>query len=289
MASLRAHVRRLAQRAARPAARRLGYDLVPTGYYSVVADLDELGDEPFRRRSELLGIELDPAAQLAFAGTHLAPFFGELDAGAAAPWSPGAISYGAVDGEILYAIVRHLKPRRVVELGSGFSTHLIATAIAVNASEGSPAGFTSYDPFPRVERLADRGHRVLPQRAQDVPAAVFDELEAGDVLFVDTTHTVKVGGDVNRVILDLLPALAPGVVVHFHDILLPGEYYRAWIEAGAHWGEQYLLQAFLCLNPEFEILWASAAVHLDHERELRALVPSLLDHRPSAFWIRRRD
>lgn len=272
----------------RRVASRLGYDVLPRGPYSVVPDLDKLGEDVFDRRSPLYGINFDVDRKLAFAREHLRPWIYELG-GSAGAWTPDATPFGAVDGEVLYSMVRHLRPARVVELGAGYSTHVIAAAVRANASEGRRARFDAYEPYPPdvigggLPGL-DTLHRV---RAQDVPDSVFADLGAQDVLFVDTTHTVKVGGDVNRIVLDILPRLADGVVVHFHDVFLPGEYHRAWLEHGWYWAEQYLVQAFLCLNPEYEVVWGSAGVWLERREELHALVPSLRDHRPSSFWIRR--
>jgi predicted O-methyltransferase YrrM len=281
-------LRALSRSAVAKLAPRLGYDVVPRGYYSVVPDVSELSEDTFSRRSELHGIDFDTQAQIDFARRELTPFIRELGA-SAHPWTPDYRPYGAVDGEVLFAMLRHLRPARVVELGSGHTTYVMAAALRKNAAEGSPASFVAYDPFP--EALAARqvgGLNALHEvRAQDVPDSVFLELRAGDVLFVDTTHTVKIGGDVNRVVLDILPQLAPGVVVHFHDIFLPGEYHRAWIEKGWLWAEQYLLQAFLSLNRNFEVVFAAAGIWSDHPDALREIVPSLRDHRPSSFWIRR--
>jgi hypothetical protein len=119
---------------------------------------------------------------------------------------------------------------------------------------------------------------------------VFRELGPQDVLFVDTTHTVKTGGDVNRIVLDVLPALAPGVVVHFHDIWLPYEYHRALTETlGANWSEQYLLQALLSGNPGFAVLLGNAALARDRRSAVQAAFPDWdpENEYPSAFWIRR--
>jgi hypothetical protein len=128
-------------------------------------------------------------------------------------------------------------------------------------------------------------------RAQDVPLPVFEELSAGDVLFVDTTHTVKLDSDVNRIVLDVLPRLAPGVIVHVHDIFLPYEYPRKWPEEmGLHWAEQYLLQAFLSGNPSYEVLAAVFALCRDRPDAMARLAPTW---RPgaeaSAFWFRSRS
>ena len=118
---------------------------------------------------------------------------------------------------------------------------------------------------------------------------VFDALGVNDILFVDTTHTVKIGSEVNRIVLDVLPRLGAGVVVHFHDIFSPWEYHRHWIEGDWKWNEQYLLQAFLSMNPGYEVLVSCQALVREHADELAKLIPTLREESaPSAFWMRRR-
>jgi hypothetical protein len=125
--------------------------------------------------------------------------------------------------------------------------------------------------------------------AEELPTERFAALGVNDLLIVDTTHTVKMGGDVNHIVLDILPTLGSGVVVHFHDIFLPWEYPRKWAEDyGLYWNEQYLLHAFLSLNDEFEILCALYALVRRRPDKLRELIPSWRDDVvPGAFWIRR--
>ena len=173
-------------------------------------------------------------------------------------------------------MIRALKPRRIVELGSGYTSLVIAQACVRTAEEGSQTHYRAFDPYPGVAKPPLAGlDELVPASAQDVPREVFGELAAGDMLVVDTTHTVKTGGDVNRVVLEVLPALLPGVVVHFHDIFLPWEYPRVWAEDyGLYRSEQYLLQAFLALNPEFEVICALHALSREHADQLRHIVPS---------------
>ncbi len=111
------------------------------------------------------------------------------------------------------------------------------------------------------------------------------------MLFVDTSHTVKLDGDVNRVILEVLPRLAPGAYAHFHDIWLPFEYHRELVvNQQMFWAEQYLLQAFLAMNPSYEIVLAAQAACARQPRRFAALVPAWTpDLYPSSFWIRRRE
>jgi hypothetical protein len=195
-----------------------------------------------------------------------------------------------VDAELLYAMIRWLKPRRVLELGSGFTTLLIDMAARRNAADGSPVDASAYDPYPPPQILGpERTAGVKPIRATDVPLETFGELESGDVLFVDTTHTVKLGSDVNYIVLDVLPTLAPGVIVHFHDIFLPWEYPREWFEVNRYlWAEQYLLQAFLACNRDFEVLLPAHALVREHAERLRQVIPSLVSPRTGgAMWLRR--
>ncbi len=197
-------------------------------------------------------------------------------------------SYGRVGADLLHGVVRGLKPRRIVELGSGHSTLFMAAAAERNRAEGVETELRTFDPYPSVARPGLPGLASLEAvRAQDVPLEVFTALEDGDVLFVDTTHTVKLDSDVNRIVLDVLPALAPGVLVHVHDIFLPYEYPRRWHEeSGFHWAEQYLLQAFLAGNPGFEVRAATFALCRDRPDAMARLAPTW---RPgaeaSAFWF----
>ena len=137
---------------------------------------------------------------------------------------------------------------------------------------------------------------MLRERAQltavgapAVPLERFGELEAGDVLFVDTTHTVKAGGDVNHIVFEVLPRIRAGVIVHFHDVFLPWEYPRDWLERqGRYWCEQYLLQAFLMFNGEWRVVFGANAVAQEFPAELREIVPSFHSGiEPGALWIER--
>jgi hypothetical protein len=197
-------------------------------------------------------------------------------------------SYGLLDASLLYAIVREGRPRRVVELGSGHSTLVSAQAARENTAAGHPCELVAYDPYPSAAGDDLPGLSALHRiGAQSVPFEVFEALDAGDVLFVDTTHTVKLGSDVNHIVLEILPRLKPGVIVHVHDIFLPYEYPRFWPEdLGLYWNEQYLLQAFLACNPSFEILAGVATLRRDREPQLAALVPGAMGTAGTAFWMR---
>lgn len=266
-------------RLVRRGASRLGVHVIPKTFYSAIPDLATLPPGTFERRSPLAGIAFDLDAQLERVRTHLAGPASEFRLNAPAE------TYPPLDSTVLFAMLRWLRPARVIELGSGASSFVTAQALEANARDGAAADYEIYDPYPGD----DVPGRLQRLRAQDVPAATFESLRAGDVLFVDTTHTVKVGSDVNHIVLDVLPRLAPGVVVHFHDIFLPYEYPRRWLEDfGLYWSEQYLLQAFLALNPDFEVLLAVAALARDRGEGFAALLPDGATRGGgAAFWLRR--
>jgi hypothetical protein len=284
-----------AYRAVRAGAERVGLQVVPKTYYSPIPVLAELPGDIWDRRSALAGIHFDLDEQIAWIEAELAPSLREFAPPEQPTGRPGEYtlandSYGRVGADLLHGVVRALRPRRIVELGSGQSTLIMAAAAARNQAEGSETELRSFDPFPSVAHRGLPGLAALePVRAQDVPAEVFASLEGGDVLFVDTTHTVKLGSDVNRIVLDVLPTLAPGVLVHVHDIFLPYEYPRRWSEeSGLHWAEQYLLQAFLAGNRDYEVLAGTFALCRDRPDAMERLAPTW---RPgasaSAFWMRR--
>ena len=295
---------RIQQQAARRGvhvARARDWRLSRNWYYSPLVDLEELGEAFWQRRSPMHGVTLDPAAQLAWAEAELAPYLREFTAPQTAP--PGREleyftdneHFEAVDAEVTYAMVRHGKPKRIVELGSGFSTQVLARAVVRNRDEGFPCELVTYNPYPsdRMRAVLAAGvdglaaHREV--RAQDVPLDTITSLQAGDVLFIDTTHVVKVGSEVVHLFLEVLPLVADGVVVHIHDIALPYEYPKRFIvgfEMG--WAEQYLLQALLQHNPTWEVVFADQAVVRADFARMQALVPNLREHHvPSGWWMRR--
>lgn len=293
-------VRDLISRGVRPVVRRgartLNVALTPKGYYSPIPDVAKLDSAIWERPSPTPGIDWRSDTEFEFVERTLAKFVGEFQPRGTPSSNPTEYyldngNYGPVDAELLYAMIRELRPRRILELGAGYSTLVIASACRSNRTEGSPPLFVSADPFPAsfLSEDIDGVDQFLPLGAREVDRALFASLAQNDILFVDTTHTVKTGSEVNHLILDVLPTLKAGVVVHFHDIFLPWEYPRIWLEEyHYYWAEQYLLQALLVENPRFQIVLAAHNLcRIDAER-LRRTVPSLDTRRPpTAFWLRR--
>jgi methyltransferase family protein len=187
--------------------------------------------------------------------------------------------------------VRLWRPARVIEVGAGNSTLVTAAACAANAADGHPALMTIVDPEPRrqLDPLPDGCDAAERRPVQEVGLERFVELTDRDILFVDSSHVVKLHSEVNFLVLEVLPALAEGVLVHFHDIFLPYEYPRRFAAAGMFLSEQYLLQAFLIENPHWEVFLATHALWREEFDALRAAVSDAAraPFPPSSFWMRR--
>jgi predicted O-methyltransferase YrrM len=268
---------------------------VPPGhFYSPFPDLDDYD----RRVSNLLdthrdvvGIDLHESEQLALAeaieGLVADIAFPEQPdpAGATRYWFDNpAYAYG--DGTVLHGMLRHLRPRRIVEVGSGYSSAMILDTV-----DGWLSGteLTFIEPHSELVRgllrPGDEARVSIHEVAvQDVSPEVFDRLEHGDVLFVDSTHVVKAGSDVNHLVFEVLPRLQPGVWVHVHDIFFPFEYPEAWVREGRAWHEAYLVRAFLAFNPTFEIRWFQDFLRCRHRDRLER-IPWVAKNPGGNLWL----
>jgi hypothetical protein len=178
----------------------------------------------------------------------------------------------------------------MIEVGCGFST-LVSARVNREYLDGA-VHLTCIEPYPRpflTEGVAGVSGLVV-EKVQDVPLHLFDTLGNDDVLFIDTSHTVKTGGDVTWIFHEIIPRLAPGVLVHIHDFYLPGEYPEPWVLEGWGWNETYLVQSFLMFNDSFEILWGTLYMFIRHPEDLRRAFPGLKDYRDqggASLWMRR--
>ena len=198
-------------------------------------------------------------------------------------------SFGIGDATMLEGMLRLHAPSRIVEIGSGYSSALILDVVEHHLP-GTAVTFVE----PHTELLrslmreGDDGRcHIVEQRVQDVPAKLLDQLERGDVLLIDSTHVVRTGSDVCHLILDVLPTLAPGVIVHVHDIFWPFQLPEGWIEEGRQWCESYLVRAFLTGNNEWEIVLFNDYVGRYHVPLLQKLLPQFLNNPGGSLWIRR--
>ncbi len=199
-------------------------------------------------------------------------------------------AYSWSDAILLYSMIRFLKPQRIVEVGSGYSS--LATLDTVDRYFETKPTCTFIEPHPELLQslLSEedrRHHRILAQRLQDTDLSVFRDLAANDILFIDSTHVSKLSSDVNRIFFDILPSLQQGVVIHFHDIFWPFDYPTHWIREGRAWNEAYVLRAFLEYNTEFEILLFSDLLHLCHGEWIQAHLPLTRRDTGGCIWLRK--
>lgn len=160
------------------------------------------------------------------------------------------------DAYTLSAIIRSRQPKRIVEVGSGFSS---AVMLDTTDHLGATLDLTFIEPFPdRLHSLLgdhDRSSvKIMDRPLEEIPTSVFEQLEANDILFIDSSHVAKVGSDVTHLILRILPTLRRGVIIHVHDIFYPESYPIEWIAEGRSWNESIMLRSFLIGNPAFEII-----------------------------------
>jgi hypothetical protein len=271
-----------------------GFTLLPNHFYGPVPHVAKLGDA-LTRPLPMAGIDMRADAQFALL-RDLAAYRDEYEQFRHRSMQSAGIyrtggAYPLGDAELTYAMVRKLKPQRIVEIGSGMSTLLMAEACVRNQNEDAPCEFVSIDPFPAgvLGETFEGLTRHIATPVQEAPSELFDALGEGDILFIDSSHVLHPGNDVEHEYFRVLPNLAVGVHVHIHDVFLPYPYYSPWLtHERIFWNEQYILAAFLTLNASFEIILGAHYLARDHFEALADTVRGLArDAAPGSFWIRR--
>src|SRR5262245_55626837 len=211
---------------------RVGIHLTPNHYHFPIPDTSRLKESTWRHVSELPGLEMNEPEQIALLD-RLGGSVGQEWAGLPRKRTDGQTEFylenghfETVDAEMFYGLVRDRGPRRILEIGSGFSTRLALLALERNGASGKPGVVTLVDPRPPDWLRPGTAHidRVIASPVQELPLREFTALGASDMLFIDSTHVLAIGSDVQFLFLEVLPRLNPGVLVHVHDIFFPGEY-----------------------------------------------------------------
>lgn len=271
---------------------------VPPGhFYSAVprlADIRARASHIFdRSRRAVWGINLREAEQLALL-EHFSeyyrdqPFQATHKEGYRYFFENDAYSYS--DALFLHCMLRHVRPKRVIEVGSGYSS--AATLDTCEFFLGNAVDCTFIDPYADLLRSilklgdTERIH-IIEKPLQDVPVTVFECLRENDILFIDSTHVSRVGSDVNYIFFEILPLLRPGVFIHFHDVFWPFEYPESWIEEGRQWQEDYVLRAFLEFNQAFEIVVFNTFLETFHRDWFEEYMPLCLKNPGGSIWLRR--
>lgn len=274
---------------------RAGLAYVRKHYYAPVIDAGDIR-HPLDAARDLPGLDLNEAGQRA-----LVQSFHYAEELTALPLKKPAVdrfgyentTYAEGDAEMLYNMIRHFRPRRIVEVGSGQSTLMAMEAIAANRRDdaGYHCRVTCIEPFeqPWLERL---GVEVIRKRVEDCPDELVRSLSANDFFFIDSSHVIRPQGDVLHLYQRLLPQVASGVICQVHDVFTPRDYPAKWvIDDRRLWNEQYLMEAFLAFNPAFEVLLAVNWLANDRRDWLTEACPMLLKKpgkQPGAFWMRRK-
>ena len=286
-----------------PVWERHGFHVTPVHFYQPIPDTESLPETLWDRPSELLGIDMNDSVQLDLLTKHFPRFRSEYEripiqpTGERGSFHLDNRLFGGTDALVAYCMVRQFQPQLIIEIGSGLSSVLLAQA----AERNGGSDLICIEPFPReFVRKGFPGLRsLIEKKVQDIDLEFFSQLESSDLLFIDSSHAVKIGGDVNYLFLEVLPRLKPGVIVHVHDIFLPFEYRRDWVmDEFRFWSEQYLLQAFLTFNSEFEVLMANRYLAHRYLDDLKAAFPSLEKLKATlpnsvrwgggSFWMRRK-
>ena len=191
--------------------------------------------------------------------------------------------YDSPDADALYLMIRRFQPKRVIEVGCGNSTRVTRQAIIDGKLDTT---ITAIDPYPRAD-IAHVVDRFEQKRLEETDPALFAELEAGDVLFIDSSHVVRMSNDVAHLFCRIIPALRPGVVIHVHDVFLPYEYPKRFFYDCPGWGEQYMLHALL-QSGAYSMLWPGYYLQQDRPDAVKAL-PFLADGRAQSIWVQLKE
>jgi hypothetical protein len=199
-------------------------------------------------------------------------------------------AFGPGDSELYYLLVRNLKPKRIVEIGSGYSTLICVEALKKNAEEGAHTDFCCIEPYEMDWLEKTPGIRLIRQTVEKASPEIFAALEENDILFIDSSHIIRPENDVLFEYLELLPQVKKGVFIHIHDIFTPRHYPKEWLqEEFRFWNEQYLLEAFLYYNDAFEIVYALNHLKCDAFDATKKVLTNLSPKDgPASFWLRKK-
>jgi len=273
---------------------RVGYQVYPQVFYNPFPEPSQVDTARLLQKRTLPGVHFNSQMtdsllpELTRYAGEIAEFVQNRPAHLVRAWD---LTYAGFDIATLYAMLRRLKPRQYIEIGCGYSTRVSMAALACNRSEGFPCQTTYIEPYPpsHLAELKLPGE-FIPRKIQDVPLERFQALEAGDVLFIDTSHVIKAQNDVEYEFIHILPSLKPGVFIHIHDIFTPYDYPpELLVGSGTNRGgnnEQYALECLLSGGNAWEVVLPVHQIWKEQRQALAKLTES--SECPAAFWIRKR-
>lgn len=281
----------------------------PGHFYSPIPSLEEIkkdeNDIFSKGREYLLGVDLNEEVQLNILDLF-SKYYSDLPFQAVKkdnlryyfenPY------YSYADAIVLYSIMRIVRPKRIIEVGSGFSSAAILDTNDLFFDSSISCTFIDPDSSRLKQLLSETDMRrsaIIEKKIQEVPSETFSELSAGDILFIDSSHVSKTGSDLNRIIFEILPRLQDGVYIHFHDVFYPFEYPKGWVYAGVAWNEAYMLHSFLQYNQVVKICFFTSFIMQEHINKVEKIMPlalksekpniTLADAPGGSLWLQKQD
>jgi hypothetical protein len=257
-------------------------DITPVDYYSPIPNTCELDPKLFEKIYDDTGMDWNVSGQLDYLDKIFSKYSEEYTPAA----NPGLT---LVDSFILYAMIRETKPKVMIEVGSGETTKISLQAIEMNEKEGMDCMFYAVEPYPTefLRQIVKKNFKLIDKKVEEVDIGF---LITADLFFIDSSHVLKIGSDVSYEILEIVPKLKKGAMIHWHDIMIPGNYWKDWVYKGSmFWNESYVLHAFILFNDAFRITWASRYMQLNHAEAMKKQFPyfNRQKHRCTSFWIQK--
>jgi Methyltransferase domain len=293
---------------------RLGFHILPAHYYAPVPNILELKRtiDLWAKPSAMSGVHIDLDEQIDDLRRVCTPFQQEFRGNpyyqhaTKQPFRSGRSRFfGYIEAQVLHAVVRYYKPARLIEIGGGVPTYCTFQAVSMNRRDAGVNGHITCiesDPIDMIKNINSENFELIARPIQDVPLEYFKQLNVNDIVFIDSNHVVRSGSEVNFIVLEILPIIPKGVLVHFHDIYLPYDYDRDVLRTFMHPNETSLVAAFLACNTRYKILFALSMLHYQRRHEMQSLLPEYnpesdlrgmrvgeydqAKHFPSSLWLR---
>ena len=274
---------------------RLGFHILPAHYYAPVPNILELKRtiDLWAKPSAMSGVHIDLDEQIDNLRRVCVPFQQEFRGNphyqyaVNLPFRSGRSRFfGYIEAQVLHAVIRHYKPARLIEIGGGVPTYCTSQAISMNRRDTGVNGHITCiepDPIDMIKNLDETSENfeLIARPIHDVPLDYFRQLHANDIVFIDSNHAVRPGSEVNFIVLEILPIIPKGVLVHFHDIYLPYDYDRDVLRTFMHPNETALVAAFLACNRRYKILFALSMLHYERRNEMQSVLP---EYTPESNW-----
>ena len=282
--------------------KKFGLYVMPIHYYYPIPDIDKIERDLCwdSNPKKIPGVDLNVDYQLRLLQVEFPKYVHEYsfpleksDVGNTNEFYFNNHMFANTDAEVYYCMIRHFKPGTVIEVGGGRSTQICCEASKKNFKiNKKKTKIFVIEPYPNLKilnTLCKDSRELIETKVEDIGHNYFQQLHENDILFIDSSHVVRSGGDVNYLFLEILPILNPGVIVHIHDIRLPYEVSKNNVMNGTFWTEQYLLQAFLIGNKDYEVLWGTHLMSKQFTMDVGKVFRSSYGgkYAGSSFWIRR--